>query len=308
MHDVTYQCNCKCKICDRWQQSDRWRDDLSLEAVFQMLEDAKKAGLINYVALGGEPLLRNNFIDILKHAKKLNFITSVITNGYYLKEIHDTLLPLSDGLIISLDSNDETHDDIRGLKGLQRRIIEGIMLCKHHNTKICLNTVLSRLNVDSVEGLVELSKKLDIPIVFQMMGKCKGYNEDILLNEEEKQKVFLRIIELKKAGYNIANSFQYLDHVYKTKSFVCHGPKYMIHVEANGDIISCVDILHKKWGNVKETKFTELFKRMDFTEFCTQVESCNECPVTCVIEGSLMYSLNPFYLMDRAFSSAFHYS
>ena len=107
VHEITYQCNCKCIICERWKKSSNCQNELSTKEIFKMIEEGKKAGIITYVVDGGEPLFRKDLPDILQYAKQLNYITSVVTNGFYLKNRYDEILPFTDSLVVSIDSNDE---------------------------------------------------------------------------------------------------------------------------------------------------------------------------------------------------------
>ncbi len=299
VHDITYQCNCKCIICERWKKSSNCQNELSTKEIFKMLEEGKKAGIIMYIVEGGEPLFRKDLPDILQYAKQLNYITSVVTNGFYLKNRYNEILPFTDSLVVSIDSNDELHDKMRGLEGLRKKTIEGIRLCQNNKTKIFINSVLCKKNLDKIEGLAKLSNKLNVPIIFQPMDIYKGYNEHLRPTQTELHKTFTKIIEMKKAGYLIWNSYRYLNHIVENKNYNCHAPKCYSYVEPNGNIVSCCDIIDKVWGNVKNNQFIDVFKSKKFKEFCKKKESCNECSVYAVIEASLAYSINPLIKLNR---------
>jgi MoaA/NifB/PqqE/SkfB family radical SAM enzyme len=292
VHDITYQCNCKCIICERWKKSSKSTNHLSTTEIFEMLEDGKNAGLQMYVAEGGEPLFRNDLPDVLEFAKKLKYDTSVVTNGYFLKNRYNEILPFTDSLIISIDSNDELHDKMRGLNGLLKRTFEGINLCKNE-TKIIINSVLCKRNVDKIEGLVKLSDKLNIPMIIQPMDIYSGYNEELLLTDKELKKSFTKIIDMKNKGYPILNSYRYLRTLQNKKIYDCHAPKCYTYVEPNGNIVSCCDLIDKVWGNVKHNKFKDIFKSREFKDFCKKHTSCNKCNIYSVVAASLSYSLNP---------------
>ncbi len=49
----------------------------------------------------------------------------------------------------------------------------------------------------------------------------------------------------------------------------------------------------KMGGNVKEKSFEEIFKNNLYKKFCKENERCNRCDVSCVIETSFAYSINP---------------
>lgn len=302
VHDITYECNCKCKMCERWMQVSSYKNQLTTEENFKMLEDAKKAGMLFYIVEGGEPLLHKELPRILQYAKKLDFVTTIITNGYYLKERYDEILPFTDSLIVSIDSNDELHDKMRGLKGLRQRAIEGIKLSKNMKIKISMNSVLCTLNSEKIDGLIELSEDLTIPIIFQPMDIYKGYNEDLRLPQPELQKVFSKILEMKKEGHKIGNSYSYLQHIIRNKNYICHAPKCFTYVKPNGNIVSCCDMYDKVWGNVKNTQFKIIFNNKEFKEFCKKIETCNKCSVHAVIETSLQYTLHPRYIFENMFT------
>jgi MoaA/NifB/PqqE/SkfB family radical SAM enzyme len=296
-HLVTSLCNCKCKTCDLWKKSSEYKNDLSKEEIFKMLKDAKRAGIINYTAWGGEPLLRKDLPEILQFAKEQKITTTVITNGFFLKERYNEILPFVDFLIVSIDSNDDLHDKMRGVRGLRERAIEGIKLCKKTKTRIIINSVISNLNLDKAKGLLELSKELDVSITFEPMEIIEGYNEQLRPTKEELKTVFSKIIKFKKAGYHVGNSLEYLENFSKQKKYVCHAPKFYITVDTRGNVLSC---LKKNWGNIKNKDLREIFRSREFKRFCKDVENCNKCDVSCVIETSLAYSLNPLFFLDKS--------
>lgn len=308
VHDVTYRCNCKCKTCERWKKSSNYSNELSTDEVFKMLEDAKETGLILYAAEGGEPLMRKDLPQILEYAKKLGLFTTVVTNGFYLKERHNEILPFTDTLIVSIDSNDELHDEMRGLNGIREKAIEGIQLSKNSKSKLIINSVISNQNLDKIDGLVKMSEELDVPIIFQPMDIAKGYNEKLRPTQNQIKKTFSRIAELKKAGYKIGNSYSYLHYIISNKQYTCHAPKCYIFVLPNGDIVSCCDVIDKVWGNVKGKNFNDLFKSKEHKEFCKKMEKCFECRVSAIVEISLLYSLHPRNLLENIFTSRFSFT
>jgi MoaA/NifB/PqqE/SkfB family radical SAM enzyme len=301
-HKITSLCNARCKTCDLWKSSSEYKNDLTKEDIFKMLEDARKAGMINYTVWGGEPLLRKELPEILTFAKKNGFITSIITNGFLLKDIYTELVGIVDYVIVSIDSNDELHDEMRGVEGILERAIDGIKLSKKAKIKIIINSVINKLNLDKVDGLCELSKELGVSIVFEPMNVLPEYNEHLKPTPQELKKAFSKIIKYKKMGYKIGNSIQYLKYFTEKKRYTCHMPKCYITIDTDGDIGSClqgVSTAWKKWGNVKEKSLKNLFESIEYKNFCKGMEKCNRCTFSCVIESSLAYSLNPFFLLDK---------
>lgn len=300
-HQITSLCNSRCKLCDRWLRNKESKYDLAKEEIFNLIENAKKSGIIAYTAWSAETLLRKDLPEILKYAKQNKLMTSIYTNGYFLEKKYKEISQNLDLLFVSLDSNDKIHDEMRQVKGMRERAIKGIKKCKEEsNLKVIINSVISNRNLDKIDGLVKLSKELDISISFEPMHVDPLYNKQFQPTTEELKIAFLKIIQYKKSGYKIINSINYLNNFSIEKNFVCHYPKIFIDVDAHGNIFSCLNYkLKKNWGNIKEITFQEIFKSKDFKEFCNKREKCNNCNISGVIESSIGYSLNPLFLLEK---------
>jgi len=267
-HRITSLCNCKCKTCDLWKRSSEVKDDLTKEEIFSLIKKAKDAGIIGYSVWGGEPLLRRDLPEILEFAKEAGLITMVITNGYFLKEKYKEILPFTDFLIVSIDFDDDMHDEMRGAKGIRKRAIEGIELCKNSETKIIINSVISNRNYDKIEGLLALSRRLNVMHAFEAMDITEEYfkpADSFRPTDDQLKSAFSKIIAFNKKGYNIYNSIGYLENFSKKKKYTCHFPKILIVVDAHGDISSCHN---NSWGNAKNIDFDKIFSNRDFKYFC----------------------------------------
>ncbi|MFC1715473.1 radical SAM/SPASM domain-containing protein [Candidatus Poribacteria bacterium] len=300
-HHVTSLCNARCKMCDMWKRSPKHTDDLSREEIFGMLDRAKEAGMVGYIAWGGEPLLREDLPEILQFAKKRKFLTMVVTNGFLLADRCKEIAPLTNLLYVSIDSNSSLHDEMRGVEGILKNAIDGIKSCKREKVKVSINSVISSLNLDAVEGLCELSRELDVPIVFEPMQIVSEHNKHLKATDEELRIAFSKILKYKRAGYRVDSCTQYLQNFSKQKQYVCHTAKCYVTVDAHGNITTCSE--NKNWGNIKERAFEELFSSIEFKEFCREAEKCNKCDISCVAEVSLIYSLSPRFILDTVKSS-----
>ncbi|MCX6649440.1 MAG: radical SAM protein [Candidatus Bathyarchaeota archaeon] len=95
-HALTHRCNSRCKICDIWRSPPNG-DEMTTGEVEWMLDEAWAQNFVAYVALGGEPMLRDDTPEILAYAKGRGFYTSLITNGTRLAE-EATLSDLDGGV------------------------------------------------------------------------------------------------------------------------------------------------------------------------------------------------------------------
>jgi MoaA/NifB/PqqE/SkfB family radical SAM enzyme len=301
VHMVTSLCNCRCRTCNLWKRSADYKNDLKKEEVFQMIDNAKKAGVIGYLAWGGEPLMRKDLPELLKYAKGKGLLTCIITNGFFLSERLKEIMPFTNYIAVSLDSFDDLHDKIRGVDGLFCRVMKGIELCKKNGMKVRINCVLSTLNLDKVEGMLELSKRLDVPISFVPMQSLDdyivndNYNKNLIPSRKQVKEAFLKITAAKKSGYKIGSSLQYLRNMTESRNYTCQMSRVFANVDHDGDIFTCMG---KKWGNVKNINLKELFDSKEYVDFCKGAEKCHKCDLSCAIESSVGYSLDPSFFMD----------
>ena len=82
-HKLLYECNLRCKMCPFWRREDEKLLDIDEEV--KMMESLKRAGVSFLGFEGGEPLLRNDIGEIL-HESFRRFHTSMVTNGWLLKQ------------------------------------------------------------------------------------------------------------------------------------------------------------------------------------------------------------------------------
>ncbi len=155
---ITERCNARCETCDLWRpqtvtelSTQQWIGFLSRLARWN------KRCAINFT--GGEPLVRTDFIPILKTANRLGFYTTLITNGMALEEAGCNAL-IEAGLDycnFSINSIDPaTHDRLKGIPGLHERILTATRFIKtaHPHMRICFSPVITRDNYRSLSAFV----------------------------------------------------------------------------------------------------------------------------------------------------------
>ncbi len=265
---------------------------MSLDDIFRMLDDAHSFGIGAYNAWTVEPLLREDLPQILSYAKKLGMITSLITNGKLLKERVNDLDDL-DYLSVSVDGT-KSYKEIRGIDF--EIILDAIMSVKDKlKNPLLMNCVISGKNLDDIEELIQLAQDIDVKISFEPLYEFRGIKEDVWGNmgirDMEKYRCTVdRIIEMKKAGYPIINSFTYLKMIKELKKgYNCHVNNLILDVTADGSIENC-RIHREPLGNVNEGIANVWMSSKDRQKALT--EKCEGCFFFGYVENSLMYDMN----------------
>jgi len=152
-HKLLYSCNLRCKMCPFWRRKDEKL--LTLEEEVLMLKNLEKAGVIFMGFEGGEPLLRRDLPQILEESYKM-FYTSLVTNGWLLKDKIKEISDFIDYLFVSLDGIGETHDKLRGVSGSFDRAIEGIKKAREMGIRTAISFTITNENLDQVDEVVRL--------------------------------------------------------------------------------------------------------------------------------------------------------
>ncbi|HSN19540.1 MAG TPA: SPASM domain-containing protein, partial [Usitatibacter sp.] len=90
---------------------------------------------------------------------------------------------------------------------------------------------------------------------------------------------FATLRELKKEGDPILNSFTHIDMMREGPPvYRCHWPKFMLPVEANGDVVDCMHWGTRPIGNLKEKSFAELLASPRLRALAgKEGEACHKC-------------------------------
>ncbi len=141
--ELTHRCNLKCVMCEHWEMErldpDSVRREMDLEKIKALVSGSRTLDGVTGVAVtGGEPWLREDFVDIVAFLSERFPAASVIVLSNFwntghirlklgeLKTRGVTRLRLGS----SLDGLEETHERIRGEKGAFRGLVATARMLK----------------------------------------------------------------------------------------------------------------------------------------------------------------------------------
>ena len=266
---------------------------MTLQEITGLLDEAKDFGIMIYNAWTTEPLLREDLSQILLHARELGIVTFLITNGLLLEKRAEELKDL-DYLSVSVDGIN-SYREIRGVD-FKTKILPGIIKAKRYmKNPILMNCVLSGRNLDDIEELIRLAAELGVSVAFEPMYEFSGISDDVWKNigvrdSEKYRRTVDTIIEMKKEGYPIINSYTYLKMARDMNTdFRCHAGELILNVTADGTIEHC-RIQNEALGNVKDG-LEKTWKSS--RERRKQISlNCHKCLFFGYVENSLLYDMN----------------
>lgn len=289
-HGINSTCNMQCSFCDYWREE---KQEMTVEEIFSMLDDAKDFGIGVYNAWTVEPLMRSELPEILEHAHSLGLTTSLVTNGLLLKKRLPELTDL-DYLSVSVDGI-ETYRDVRGVDF--SRILPGIERAVSTFEKpVLLNCVISNKNIHELRDLVLLADNLGAMISFEPMYEFTSIEGNVweeigVRDKSQHNKAVEGLIRMKEEGYPIINSKTYLRMVRDMQpAWKCHAPDILIGVSQEGMVYTC-RVHREPLADIRdgfEKVWNQCGKKMHET-----ASSCEGCLFFGYAENSMMYSFNP---------------
>jgi len=246
---VTNRCNFRCKHCYSRADVDEELGDEVLCAVIEKLSAAKVFS-VNFG--GGEPLLRNDLMEVARFAADLGLAVSMNSNGFMItKDVALRLKQAGFGKVgISIDSPEaEIHDRFRGVKGSHEKALAALSYLKEAGIETSISSVICRINIDDIDGLIEMARSAGVSNINFHNFKCSGLgfaNKDVLdLSPEEWHAFYTKAIELKKVVKDPQISLEdpiiaLLGHKNGpslVKGSVCG--KLSLNIKSNGDITPC---------------------------------------------------------------------
>lgn len=153
----TLRCNLTCAHC--YSSSGPAADqELAVEDLVSLLDDAWALGYRQLSVSGGEPLLYAALPSLLAHARGLGMVTSLVTNGLLLRTRRwEAVRSLTDVVAVSIDGDEQEHDLVRGRRGAFARTVAGLRSLQASGTAYALTTTLTQYNAGGLESVVRLA-------------------------------------------------------------------------------------------------------------------------------------------------------
>ena len=256
---------------------------------------------------GGEPMLRNNILELIGSSISKAQSVTICTNGRLekvAKQICDTFAESKNRLSfhISIDGTEKTHDSIRG-RGSYRSSINTMQMVGMKGYQVIGVLTLSKQNLKDIEevfrNLYGIAAEMRINIVRSAHDSIWGLpkrkmnldhtprSKDIALSNEELRSARTRLTEVNRQ-YPLwsQHNRHLLDAIIsmyqdKTKLFECLAGRSEAVVYQNGDLSLCE--FYKPFLNIRDygMDFKKAWrspsrkKELLFIKNCRCVHSCN---------------------------------
>ena len=274
---LTNLCNANCVFCDVRNNTEK-KCAIDVKKLIDKLSNLGTQ-YIHFTG-GGEPFINDDIFDYLEYCTQKGIKINLISNGLNLNE--EKIKKLSNyninAIFFSIDSHiPEIHDDLRRVKGIWNKVTSNINLIKKYNpnTKITINHVLNKKNIDDFNEFINMKKQFDFdyinPIVikdcdelFFTPEQVERYNANLSFYYEMAKRLGIEFLSdnINFFCENVSN----LGDRESNNDLRCIYPCYCAFVDApTGFVYPCDCSIHRdrtiyKIGELKRNSFEEIWK------------------------------------------------
>ena len=199
--DITNSCNLKCKFCYKKTKQKK----SNINKVLKILEELKKANVIDVVMAGGEPFYTQDPIKIFNSAIEMGLGVGVVSNGTLLTEEITHKLPPGIDFTISFHApNAEKYEELTGVAFSFEKVVNGL---KNLNTVGIIPGILftpTKYNKDqlfnTVKFLIDSNIQFSCVQVNRLIPEgraCKLWKE-LVINLDDYKELLDQMLKVKE--------------------------------------------------------------------------------------------------------------
>ena len=176
--EVSSRCNERCIHCYIPNSKKDEGGDMELPLILRVLDEAKEMGTLQITLSGGELFMHKDIAAILHHARKNDFVISILSNLVLLTDEHIALLKeINPSLVqVSLYSmNAEEHDAITQVKGSFNKTKNSIERLVAADIPLQISCPVMKLNRKSYKDVLIYANKL----------RTKAYTDFIMMAQAD---------------------------------------------------------------------------------------------------------------------------
>ncbi len=271
--ELTHRCPLQCPYCSNPLDLERAAGELDTEAWCRVIDEANDLGVLQTHFSGGEPTLRRDLPDLIRHAALIGQYTNLITAGVLLDR--GKLEALADAgldhLQLSIqDSEAINANRIGGYKNGHAKKMAVADMVTEIGLPLTINAVVHRQNLDHLDEIIELAvlkkaRRLEVAHV-QYYGWALMNRAALMPTREQAD----RAIDLVKEAQARLRGILVIDYVvpdyYARYPKACMGGwgKQNLNITPSGKVLPChaaETIKTLQFDNVKDRPLAEIWQR-----------------------------------------------
>lgn len=199
--NICQHCNMTCPHCYAAAISHPSPSDLSTVQAKAVIDDLYTYGVKVLIFSGGEPLLREDVLELIQYASSLGMHPYLSSNGSLIdqsmaKKLKDV------GVLyvgISIDGLKDFNDHYRGLAGGFQKASQALSFCVQEGMKTGLRMTLTQNNADQLNDLIDWAEELGVQRFYVSHLHYSGRGKQIAgddLSTQSTRSLLIKLFEL----------------------------------------------------------------------------------------------------------------
>ena len=305
---VTYRCNARCTMCNRYKVPSKPEEEISIETI-------KKLPKMYFTNItGGEPFIREDLPEIVRELLKKSDRIVISTNGFFTDRIIALARQFPQvGIRISIEGLENTNNEIRGLpNGFQRGYRTLKKLRSMGMKDVGFGMTVQDRNAPDLVPLYNISDKLGMEFATASLHNSFYFVEDtnIIHDRPMVAKNFEKLINKllmsnsPKKWFRAYFNHGLINYIYSQPRLLpCDMSFDTFFIDPYGDVMPCNGTKEKEvMGNLKEQTWEELWNSAEAEEVRKKVRKCDR---QCWMIGSVSPAMHK-YIWEPAIWVAVH--
>ena len=278
---VTYRCNARCTMCNRYKAPSLPEEEISLETI-------KKLPPMYFTNItGGEPFIRSDLKDIVRELSKLSDRIVISTNGFFTDRILDLCREFPNvGIRISIEGLEDTNNEIRGLQNGYQRGYQTLCRLKEMGLKdVGFGMTVQDRNAPDLVPLYDLSNKLGMEFATASLHnsfyfvEAKNIIHDRPMVAQHFEDLVNRLLDSNepKKWFRAYFNHGLINYIYGQKRLLpCDMSFDTFFIDPYGDVMPCNGTKAKEvMGNLNTQSWDELWNSEQAEQVRAKVRACD---------------------------------
>jgi pyrroloquinoline quinone biosynthesis protein E len=161
--ELTHRCPLRCPYCSNPLELSRASAELDTASWKRVLGEAAALGVLQVHFSGGEPLVRRDLAELVRHAAKVGLYGNLITSGIHLDagRLAELVEAGLEHVQLSFQDADMVFGDrIAGFLGAQEAKRRAARLVREAGLPLTVNAVVHRQNLNRLDEIIDLAVAL----------------------------------------------------------------------------------------------------------------------------------------------------
>ena len=294
---VTYRCNARCTMCNRYKAPSKPDEEISLETI-------KKLPKMYFTNItGGEPFIREDLPDIVRELYKKSDRIVISTNGFFT----DRIIKLCEefpnvGIRISIEGLEDTNNKIRGLDdGFNKGYSTLKKLVEMKHPDVGFGMTVQDANAKDLVPLYDLSNELNMEFATASLHnsfyfvEAKNIIHDRLMVAKEFEKLINKLLKSNspKKWFRAYFNHGLINYIFGQKRLLpCDMAFDTFFIDPYGDVMPCNGTKEKEvMGNLNEETWDELWNSEQAEKVRNKVRHCDR---QCWMIGSVSPAMHKY--------------